>query len=185
MDATSDERADGVEKRKAVASVRIYIIPEVGSEGARLKSVRSTASRMWWDGCCGGRAKTWDALGRSNMRSEQKESAVMGYEGEVIVRFLPTAAYRLLMEFLKLDKTFCECVVPLFIAGDVMLYVIVKKQEGASASRKSRHRRVWEAVDDRVRMCDEEMYASGVGMGGEQMDDAKSKKQTGIADKWT
>ena len=127
-----------------------YFSPEFGSEGARRKSVQSTASRMWWDGCCGGRAKTWDALGRANMQSEHKTSAPIGCEGHVIIPFLPTNAYRLLMEFLKCDKTFCNCVVPLFISGGVMLYVIAKKHDKTSASRESLYGRECKTVNSRV-----------------------------------
>jgi len=116
-------------------SVRECIAQLFGSKSARRsKSVRCGTSPMWWGECCGGRAKTWDALGRDTMQFQQIRDIPIGCDGHVIVPLLPRSAYRMLMEFLRFDYAFCHFVVPVFTAGGVMLYVIAKKAEEAAAS---------------------------------------------------
>ena len=69
------------------------------------------------------------------MRDEVPRTRIpIGCNGQVLIRFLQTNAYRLLLEFLKFDDGFCHRVIPVFIPGGVMLYIISDKDSGAAAS---------------------------------------------------
>ena len=53
-----------------------------------------------------------DALGRTAIRADDVRSL-----SDVLIPLLPHPAWRLLLDFLRCDKTFCNKVVPIFHQG--------------------------------------------------------------------